>query len=1238
MRPPIGATRAQFVQQLAELRAASGASFTLLGRTLDRPRSTIHGWCSGQHLPFPRDDHVFARLLLELGVDDPEPWLAALRRIRRRGTGDHPNPYRGLEPFTEADAERLHGRDDLVERLLALVAVPAEVPGVVIGASGAGKTSVLRAGLLARLPPTTTGQYLTPGRQPADRLGAVVDHLDHLDHLVARERHHRHVIVVDQFEELFNVSGAGAIGPTVGALGELQRRPDCEVVIGVRADFFHRLLETPLLAEAVAARQVTVAAMTRDEVTAAIVEPAAHAGLTVAPDLLAELVGQVVDGSPNGSHLPLLSHVLYLLAEHAAGSSLSLDAYRAIGGLRHSLERSAEEAFGSLVGTARERCREVFANLVELGHDGTPTRRDAAFVELEELGPWTAQVIETFVRHRLASVDRDTVCLSHEALITAWPRLAGWVDDERDALRVVRRVRLAHDAWRETGGDPSALLRGTALDEALELLRRPLGAPFAPMVQTFVERSESEREVQRQRAADVISRQVAMQAAVLEHHDPSLAGHLAVVAHSVAATTEARSAVIRATGSLAGPRFVGAHGTVALATTTGTALTVHHADGLVSRFDSVDDDRLVTRTCTWGGRASGDGTIGAVAAALSRSGDRAAIAFRDGRVVVVATDGSNEAIALEVADDSTRRSARPGSAASVNAVSFDASGESVVGGTGDGTLSVWRWGGDRWRADGVARCGAAVIDLALHPTDGSVAVALGDGRVERRAANTGPVVWQERSTSATAASAVCFAPDGSFLAAGFHDGRVRVWAIGATDHTEVRLGSAPFATWVNAVTFAPDGALFVAASSDGTVRVWDTTTWREVRPELRHPAVVARAGFVGDRLLLTTSEDGIVRTWDLERLGAGADESIWSLRFDPAGTGLMAGSRTMVTVDDAATGERRWQLTAPIAGEHFSGEATFLGDRLLIGTRRGSVFVTEPAADRPPEPFDEPRVLGGLVETFAVRPDGRLALAVSSVGSLRCWWLDAAGTITATVGVGVSDGPALGAAVDERSVAAVTTEIGDVVLLDLATPGQATELVRFPHGDGFPISVACHPGAPVLAVGGVDRTVSLWDVTDPGRPRPLARLDGPAGQVMAVGFDDRGDRLVAGSTDGSVWVWELRGDDRSPLATEPDPVAVIATGEPGVYTVAIAPDGRHVLSAGPQRRVRWWPLDDRHAAETVGRRRGDPLTDGERSRYVPDLGGLVDLAGRHGRPGRTEIGDAAGSATRDLGHVAMWEG
>jgi hypothetical protein len=213
--------------------------------------------------------------------------------------------------------------------------------------------------------------------------------------------------------------------------------------------------------------------MSPEELERAIVAPAERAGLAVEPRLLAAMIADVVD---RPGALPLLQFTLTELAERREDGVLTLVGYRRIGGVSGALARRAEQLFEAMNEGARDTCRQVFLRLVTLGEGSEDTRRRVRRSELQPLGDARTLdgVLDAFGRHRLLSFDRDpatrepTVEIAHEALLGAWDRLSGWIDEARDDIRTQRRLAAAVSEWESAERDPSYLLRGARLDQVHE--------------------------------------------------------------------------------------------------------------------------------------------------------------------------------------------------------------------------------------------------------------------------------------------------------------------------------------------------------------------------------------------------------------------------------------------------------------------------------------------------------------------------------------------------------------------------------------------------------------------------------------------------------------------------------------------------------------------------------------------------------------------------------------------------
>lgn len=469
-------TRADLARALTALRGQAGLSIRALARQLDTPVATIGDYCSGRHLPGPAQVDLFRALLAELGVSDAETvaaWLDALGRARHASDGRSARrivPYRGLEPYGEEDAALFFGREKAAAMLLGRLASTGGILGLV-GPSGSGKSSLIRAGILpavraGRLAGAPAGLaccLLTPGRAPLDNLGAALAD-------GRADEPSRLFLVVDQVEEIF----AAAVDPEERAsflaeLAELARK-GARVLVGLRADFYEAAAHEPVLLAVLRDNQVLLGPMTADEVRRAVVEPARAAGVAVAGELVDLLVADLAPRNPTGfayerGALPLLSHALLAAWERAGRNALTVADYLSTGGIREAVRQSAEEVYRSLEPAGRLRARQVFLRLVNVGEDTPLTRRRVSHAELAST---EGAVIGRFVQARLLTADAETIELSHEILLTAWPRLSAWIDEDRAGLRLHRQLGDVANAWIAAARDDALLLRGSRLQATAE--------------------------------------------------------------------------------------------------------------------------------------------------------------------------------------------------------------------------------------------------------------------------------------------------------------------------------------------------------------------------------------------------------------------------------------------------------------------------------------------------------------------------------------------------------------------------------------------------------------------------------------------------------------------------------------------------------------------------------------------------------------------------------------------------
>ena len=449
---------------------------------------------------------------------DPEQayLIAAIVRAtasRRPQAPDAPVacPYPGLRGFEAADAPWFHGRDQVVTDLLVRLTEQLDggEPVVLVGASGSGKSSVLRAGvgqaLAAGQPPGAAWPQVvcTPGPDPVGALAAALAPVVGVDEraLAGAIRNSptefgrwcrgagRLVIVVDQFEELFTLGASAADRSAVATA--LAHAGPALVLLAVRADLVEPCIGLAPLRPALAT-PVLLGPLNRDELRLAVLAPAHDAGLRVEPGLAERVLadfGAFGEAGHDPGALPRLAHALRETWRHGDGTALTLSAYRSAGGIEGAVARTAEQFYAGLDQDGRRIAQRVLLRLVVVLDDGVVARRRAERPELVEGG---AQVLDGLIASRLVTVDEKGAQLSHEALLTAWPRLRAWVDADREGIAQHTRFAAAARAWDRTGRQDDDLFRGVRLGAVTQWLESAADrVRLQPVEREFLDRSNA---------------------------------------------------------------------------------------------------------------------------------------------------------------------------------------------------------------------------------------------------------------------------------------------------------------------------------------------------------------------------------------------------------------------------------------------------------------------------------------------------------------------------------------------------------------------------------------------------------------------------------------------------------------------------------------------------------------------------------------------------------------------------
>ena len=1020
--------------------------------------------------------------------------------------GEIKNPYKGLRSFEESDAQDFFGRFDLIKQLLRRLYDDAPKFLAVVGPSGSGKSSVVRAGLIPHMRSETLvdgGWYfvdMIPDNDPVAKLEEALlsiaaetpENLGErlrndkyslrwaVDQVVKTVDNGRIFLFIGQFEELFTTP-----------MPEEQRRHFMDllyhgvtdglsrlyVVATIRADFFDKPLFYEGMGDLIQNRTQVVLPFSSAEIEQAITGPANRVGLQVDNDLVAAMVADVKE-EPGA--LPLLQYALTELFERRVANRLTLKAYRDSGGVQGALARRAQEVLDELDNALKPVARQIFLRLVTLGEGTEDTRRRVYRTELYEASDDRAQVnlvLDTFGDYRLLTFDSDpitrepTVEIAHEALIRRWDQLRRWLDGSRNDIRLQRQLANAARDWRDNDEQEGFLLFGGRLIQFEEWAVQSTIA-LTDLEERYLDASIKRREAQAALEAERLAQQER-----LEARSRRLFAGLAVV-FAVATIVSVWFALLaRQQGEEADLQRIDAQN--ARATSEFNAEQAQAQLAIAQRrADEIQNLNLL---------------------------NEAENALRDGE------PGLASRLVLMVAES-------PDLSPVVQSRLFDAAYGSPL------------------RQQLLAHT-RTITTLATHPDGTQFATGGEDALILVHDIATGETLFEAQNHLGSI-TALEYSADARYFASGATDGLVIIWD--AETGTALQQMQGHFGA-VTGIAISPDGQTIVSSGADRIAILWDVETGQEIRRLEGHDGAVRTVAYHPDgSTLLTGGRDEILILWDVEtgeeiRRYTGHDAFVETVTFDSTGDFALSGAsnRTLIL----------WNLAGGNIVRRYEGHSDAVTSVVLSpdDTRAVSTSCTARDVDRT---CIRGEVLEWDVQTGLITREfvGHMDVVNDAV-----YTPDGRTIITASCA-------------ERRQAACIQ---GEALEWDSASAGD--EIVQFSEHSSAVIAVAVSPDGELVASAGGSRlsgvrgdsAIWVWHSDDAA---VYYRFQGHISDVTSVEFSPDGQFLLSSARDGTVRIWNVETGRAVRRFGEHRRLAYDAT-----YTS----DAMRVLSTGSENILLW---------------------------------------------------------------------
>lgn len=1148
---------------------------------------------------------------LEAATDSNAPLVHTTGHFSAIDTSAFPtvleNPYKGLQAFEEADAADFFGRDELINRLISHFSRQADAPSkflAIVGASGSGKSSVVKAGLIPRLragalPNTNRWFYaeMVPGTDPFEELEAallqvavnppesLINQLEDNERGLIRaikrilpDDETELFLFIDQFEELFTLiedeaRRAAFLKILAVALRDIRCR--LRVVITLRADYYDRPLLYTDFGEIVRENTEIILPLSPDELEQAIAAPAERVGVSFETGLISAIVAEV-NNQPGA--LPLLQYALRELFERRQDHSLTLEAYHNTGGTLGALTHRADQIYESLTEEEAQVARQIFLRLVTLTEDGDATRRRMTLKELDSIDvdrKIADRVIAMFGNHRLLTFDHDpitrtpTIEVAHEALIRGWEQLQEWLDESREDLLLHRRLAAEAADWIKANRDSSFLVRGTRLEQyeiwienndfvlskdEQEFFDASIAARLAREAQEAA-RQRREEEL-RKRAANrlrtlvvvmVIATVVSAGLAVTALNSQTRAEERRKIAERNA--REARS-LVQAAG--AQQAVDNRNPDVAMA----LVLFANDMDAPPAQSQSILADVAYPAGTRRRFVFDQDG-------AAERIIDDAILSV-DGRYVLSsASDGLIHLWDIE-AEEIVQTIGQRNIRADTVALSPDGTLAMVNAGP---ILQLWSLE-DGQLIRSFRGHASRILDIRFEHGGQRAFSASTDGTIRMWDVNTGD---QLRLFTEHRGSVVSLAlsADDSRLVSGGSDNTVRIWDAQTGEMLQLLEG---FVSTINAVDVSSDGQFVLVGTANGSITLWDAISGDLVQEFNGHTGSISGLAFgPNEELAVSSSFDRSIIIWDVAsgrivRRLFGHSDRVSAIDFSSDGQTILSGSW------DGSL--RLWDV------RHGALLNTFVGhqDRILSvamtsdtslvvsGSRDRSVMVWDANTGQPVHTFLEH---SDNVTGVALNPEGTQVVSSDRDGNVLLWDIQSGEVLRRFE----HDAPVDSVAFDPTGrLIASGSDDAFVVLWEAAT---GSEIRRFVGHQDRVVSIAFNPDGSQFVTGSRDDTSIIWDVASGD---VVHQLEGHSGTVNAVAFNSDGTLVATASSDATIILWD---------ADTGEQIRQLIGHDSGVTSVAFSPDGDYLLSGSTDDSLILWNVATGEVLRRLEEHNGD---------------------------------------------------